>query len=54
MFYQYAAKKVKDPKTNEEHIVSKKIEITPVGTVNVPVYQTIIKFKDRRYSCKHL
>ena len=45
MFYQYAAKKVKDPKTNEEHIVSKKIEITPVGTVNVPVYNPSLNSK---------
>lgn len=38
LYYQYAAKKVKDPKTNEEHEVTKQIEVTPIGSVNVPVY----------------
>ncbi len=38
IFYQYAAKKVKDQKTNEEHEIIKQIEITPIGSVNVPIY----------------
>lgn len=38
LYYQYESKKVKDPKTNEERIVAKQIEITPVGQIKVPIY----------------
>src|SRR5574344_1940654 len=38
MYYQYAAKVVTDPKTNRKDVLTKRIEITPMGSINVPIY----------------
>lgn len=37
-YYQYAAKMIKNPLTGLVSEATKRVEITPVGTVNVPVY----------------
>lgn len=45
LYYQYAVKNIKNPRTGEIKTIAKQTELTPVGKVNVPIYNPVTNTK---------